>query len=407
MGRVSAGPLDGLRVLDFTHVLAGPFATRIMGDLGADIVKVGSLSRPGNVPGDGTADSPMNAYYTMWNRNKRSLALDMGSEQARAVCRTLCERADIVIENFSVGVLDRWGVGYEAVSESAPGVIYIAMSGVGTGGPWSDFVTFAPTIHAISGLTYLTGVPDHEPIGIGTSHNDHLAGLHATVAALSAIEARRESGRGQLIDLSQFEVGVNLNGIALFDYFANGRSAEPAGNRRPYDVVAPHNTYQCAGDDRWVAIVATSDEQWGALRSVLGAPAWAAEPRFETAAGRVANIDDLDAGISAWTAELAAEDVQTRCQAAGVPAGVVQDGGNLVERDPQLRHLGFFRATDDDAPEGVPMPIDALPLHFSRTPVPRYRAHRALGADTADVLSEWASMSADEIAAGEASGAFS
>ena len=381
MGGVSTGPLDGLRVLDFTHVLAGPFATRIMGDLGADVVKVGSMSRPGNVPGDGSAESPTNAYYTMWNRNKRSLALDMGREEARAVCRTLCEKADIVIDNFSVGVLDRWGVGYEAVSESTPGVIYIAMSGVGTGGPWSDFVTFAPTIHAIAGLTYLTGVPDHEPIGIGSSYNDHLAGLHATVAALSAIEARRESGRGQLIDLSQFEVGANLNGIALFDYFANGRSAEPGGNRRPYD-------------------------QWRALRSVFGEPPWAAEPRFDTADGRVANIDDLDAGISAWTVGRTAEEVQTLCQAAGVSAGVVQDGADLVERDPQLRHLGFLTLTEDAAPEGVPMPIDALPLHFSRTPVPRYRAHRALGRDTADVLAEWAGMSADEVAAGEANGTF-
>jgi crotonobetainyl-CoA:carnitine CoA-transferase CaiB-like acyl-CoA transferase len=370
-----------------------------MGDLGADVVKVGSMSRPGNVPG--------NAYYTMWNRNKRSLALDMSTEEARAVCRRLCERADIVIENFSVGVLDRWGVGYEAVSEVSPGVIYIAMSGVGTGGPWSDFVTYAPTIHAIAGLTYLTGTPDHEPIGIGVSFNDHLAGLHATVAAMSALEARREGGHGQLIDLSQFEVGASLNGLALFDYFANERAAEPAGNRRPYDHVAPHDTYRCAGDDRWVAIVATSDEQWRTLRTVMGDPQWAAEPRFETAEGRVANIGDLDAGISAWTAELAAEDVQTLCQSAGVPAGVVQDGADLVERDPQLRHLGFLRETDDAAPEGVPMPIDALPLLFSRTPVPRYRAHRALGADTADVLSEWAGMSADEIAEGEATGAFS
>jgi benzylsuccinate CoA-transferase BbsF subunit len=395
---VSAGPLDGLRVLDFTHVLAGPFATRIMGDLGADVVKIGSMSRPGNVPG--------NAYYTMWNRSKRSLALDMGTEEARAVCRTLCERADIVIENFSVGVLARWGVGYEEVSAHSPGVIYISMSGVGTGGPWADFVTYAPTIHALVGLTYLTGVPGHDPIGIGVSFNDHLAGLHATVAALSALEARRASGRGQLIDLSQFEVGGNLAGLALLDYFANGRVGEPTANRRPFDAVAPHNCYACAGDDRWVAIVATSDEQWRALRSVMGEPAWAADGRFDTAEGRVANIDDLDAGISSWTAERAAEDVQSVCQAAGVSAGVVQDGADLVERDPQLRHLGFIAETDDAGPDGEPVPIDALPLHFSRTPVARYGAHRALGADNADVLSEWADMSADEIAAGEASGAF-
>ncbi len=395
----SAGPLVGVRVLDFTHVLAGPFATRIMGDLGADVVKVGSAARPGNTPG--------RPSYTMWNRNKRSLALDMRVEEARAICRRLCERADIVIENFSVGVLDRWGVAYETVSAANPGVIYLNMSGVGADGPWADFVTYAPTIHALSGLTALTGVPDHAPIGIGVSFNDHLAGLHATVAALAALEARRRSGRGQRIDLSQLEVGASMAGIALIDHFANGRTAAARGNAPAYDAVAPHNCYPCAGDDRWVAIVAASDAQWWSLRTLMGEPAWATDARFDTAAGRAAHVADLDAGIAAWTRGLAAEVVQARCQEVGVPAGVVQDGADLAERDPQLRHLGFIAHTDDAGPEGTPLPIDALPLLFSRTPVPRYRAPRALGADTADVLAEWAGLGAEEIASAEAQGALS
>ncbi|MEE8421695.1 MAG: CoA transferase [Dehalococcoidia bacterium] len=391
-------PLDGVRVLDFTHVLAGPFATRIMGDLGADVVKVTSMARPGNVPG--------NAYYTMWNRNKRSLALDMSHDLARETCRALCDRADVVIENFAVGVLDRWGVGYEGVRETNPGVVYVSMSGMGSDGPWSHFVTYAPTIHALAGLTYLTGVPEHEPIGIGVSFNDHIAGLHATVATLAALEARRRTGRGQRVDLSQFEVGVSLAGPALLDYFANGRVAKPVGNALPYDLAAPHDCYPCAGEDRWVAIAVMDDAQWLALRAVMGEPQWASDGRYDGAAGRVANRTALDAGVAEWTQRHEAATVQSLCQAAGVPAGVVQTGADMVERDPQFAHLGFFTATSDAGPDGTPIPIDALPLRFSATPVTEYRAPRELGADNVDVLDQWIGMSEAEVHAGEEAGAY-
>ena len=157
-------PLEGLKVLDFTHVLAGPFATRVLGDMGADVIKVNSESRAI------TSNSPDHPYYVMWNRNKRALALDMANPEARPICRALVEQADIVIDNFSVGVLDRWGVGYDSVKDVNPGVIYIQMSGMGDRGPWSKFVTYAPTIHALSGLTSLTGVPGREDIGIGYSY---------------------------------------------------------------------------------------------------------------------------------------------------------------------------------------------------------------------------------------------
>ncbi len=391
-------PLDGLRVLDFTHVLAGPYATRIMGDMGADVVKVGAISRPGNAPG--------NAYYTMWNRNKRSLALDMSTQEARAVCRRLCERADIVIDNFSVGVLERWGAGYQDVRNVNPGVIYISMSGMGQDGPWSSFVTYAPTVHALAGLTYLTGEPGHAPIGLGVSYNDHLAGLHAVVAALSAVESRRRSGRGQFIDVSQFEIGVNFAGPSLLDYFVNGRAAEPSGNRLPYDRAAPHGCYPCRGDDRWVAIAVMNDAQWRALRGVMGDLTWARDQRYDLVEGRVEDIAELDERIAQWTRRIESTEVQSLCQAAGVPAGVVQTGEDLVERDPQLRHSGFFTTTDDAGLEGAPVPIDALPLHFSRTPVRSYRAPRALGADNAAILGEWVGLSEEEVRRGEAAGSF-
>ncbi len=198
-------PLEGLRVLDFSHVLAGPFATRVLGDMGADVVKINSASRAVG------ANDPTHPYYLMWNRNKRALALDMANPESRPLCRALCEQADVVIDNFSVGVLDRWGVGYDAVSAVNPGVIYVQMSGMGDGGPWSKYVTYAPTIHALAGLTHMTGVPGREDIGIGFSYNDHQAGLHGAFCHSSSLSfAGRLVGGDNGFDVSQFEVGVNF-----------------------------------------------------------------------------------------------------------------------------------------------------------------------------------------------------
>ena len=396
-------PLRGLRILDFTHVLAGPFATRILGDLGADVVKVNSGTRAGpNGP-----DSP---YYLMWNRNKRALALDMAHEETRRICRDLCQQADVVIDNFSVGVLDRWGVGYQAVREANPKVIYVQMSGMGEGGPWSNFVTYAPTIHALAGLTRLTGVAGRQDIGIGFSYNDHCAGLHGAFAILAALEARRTTGKGQRIDMSQFEVGVNLIGPTLMDCFANGRVAQPAGNAQPYDDVAPHNCYPCAGaasdrvaDERWVAIACMTDAQWQALREVMGDPAWAAAAELRTAAGRVAHAD-LDDRIAGWTRTLSAAAVMGRCQAAGVPAGVVQTGADMCEHDPQFRHDGFLQPLADAHPDAGETYVDRLPIRFAGTPIDVYRRARTVGEDNVDVLTEWLGMSEQAVRAAEERG---
>lgn len=397
MGGMSRA-LEGLRILDFTHVLAGPFGTRVLGDMGADVVKVYSASRATG------ANATHYPYYQMWNRSKRNLALDMSQPQAREIARRLAEKADIVIENFSVGVLDRWGLGFESVREVNPGVIFVSMSGMGQGGPWSNFVTYAPTIHALAGLTYLTGVPGRQDIGIGFSYNDHHAGLHAVVALLAAVEARRRTGRGQFIDMSQFEVGVNFAGPSLLDYFANGRAAEPTGNALPYDDAAPHNCYPVQGTDRWIAIAVMTDDQWRALRRAMSDPAWAQDARYDTAAGRVAARDEIDAQMAAWTRDQDGPALMEILQAAGVPAGIVQTGEDLTQHDPQLRHTGFLRETDDAHPDFGHMPIDALPLKFSRTPAGPYMAARALGADNVSVLGDWLAMPESDVRAREEDG---
>ena len=397
-------PLEDVKVLDFTHVLAGPFGTRVLADMGADVVKIMSAVRE---RGRGE-DSP---YSLMWNRNKRSLALDMRREESRALARRLADEADIVIDNFSPGVLDRWNVGYEIVSETNPGVIYVQMSGMGATGPWSSFVTYAPTIHGLGGLTHLTSVPGRGDIGIGYSYNDHQAGLHAAVAVLAALEGRRSTGRGQRVDLSQFEVGVNFAGLALLDWFGNGRSASPVANRDPYDNNAPHGCYPCEGaasdalvDERWVAIACMNDDQWRRLRDVMGDPEWARDPALTTAAGRSEAGDMLDQRIADWTRGIEAEVVMERCQAAGVPAGVVQTGLDLGERDPQLKLSGFLMEIEEPHPSAGQTYADRLPIYFDRTPCDEYRPAPVVGQHNAEVLSEWLGMSEEETRRGEEAG---
>ena len=402
-------PLTGLRVLDFTHVLAGPFATRILADMGADVVKINSAQRA-----VGTQD-PKHPYYLMWNRNKRALALNLTTDEGKTVARELCLQADVVIDNFSAGVLDRWGIGYQAIHEHNPRAIYVQMSGMGDGGPWSKFVTYAPTIHALAGLTHTTGVSGREDIGIGFSYNDHQAGLHGAVAVLAALEQRNRTGIGHRVDISQFEVGVNFLGPSLLDYFANGATARPVGNDLPYDAAAPHGCYPCKGGnpnpdkipglgERWIAIACMTDTQWSALKTVMNHPQWAAHTELDSVKGRMAHKQTLEQQLSSWTQDQDAYELMARCQAAGVPAGVVQDGADLLERDPQLAGAEFARPMDDVHPELGPTWIDALPIHFTKTPCNEYHRVRAIGEDNAAILQDWLNMSAAEVAKNQTDG---
>lgn len=397
---MSKRPLDGLKILDFTHVVAGPFATRILGDLGADVIKINCAARAL------TSNAPEHPFYIMWNRNKRALSLNMATDQGRRLGKALALQADVVIDNFSVGVLDRWGVGYEDTRTDNPGVIYVQMSGMGDSGPWSKFVTYAPTIHAISGLTSLTGVPGREDVGIGYSYNDHQAGLHGAFAVLAALERRRRSGRGQRIDISQFEVGVNFSGPSLMDLFVNGRAAKATGNKLPYDQAAPHNVYRCASkrgeglvNERWIAIACMQESHWQALKQQMDNPAWADAEDFSSMAKRYANSEALDAQINAWTVDQDEYELMARLQAAGVPAGVVQNGIDLVEHDPELTYRDFCHRIEDTHPDIGQTWCDRLPLHFDRTPCDEYQRVRALGEDNEDVLRDWLGMSEEEISA--------
>ncbi|MGH2634281.1 MAG: CaiB/BaiF CoA transferase family protein, partial [Tepidiformaceae bacterium] len=391
-------PLEGVRVLDFTHVLAGPFGTRVLADLGADVIKVGTASRGGG------ANTPDHPYFVMWNRNKRNVSINMSSPEGRDIARRLAGKCDLITENFSAGVLKRWGLDRDSLKESNPGISVISMGGMGQDGPWKDFVTYAPTIHALVGLTYMTNPPGRHDLGYGFSLTDHLSGLAGALAALEALEYRDRTGQGLDIDLSQYELGLGLMAPALIDHLANGTAPEPVGNRHPFGAWAPHGMYPCEGSDRWVAIAVRGDDEWARLCEVMGLPGLASDSRFRTHEARLANQDALDQTVGAWTATQDRYAVQALCQARGIAAGAVQDAADLTGRDEQLRARDFF--TTAAADQWGDYGLERFPARFNGNRPDRCEGVRQIGADTFDVMTGLLGLSDDEVAEFMAAGVF-
>jgi crotonobetainyl-CoA:carnitine CoA-transferase CaiB-like acyl-CoA transferase len=363
----SAKPLDGLRVLDFTWVLAGPFCNRMLGDLGADIIKLQTAERATLV------NSPDFPYFYCWNRSKRSVALDMKGPGALELMRKLVENADVLIENYSAGVLDRWGLDYETVRSWNPRIIYVTMSGCGHEGPWNKMITYAPTIHALCGMTWLSNPPDRGDVGAGFSLNDHAAGFTAAYAILAAVEGRRTTGVGQHVDIAQIEVGAYLVGSALTDYLTNGREAVPTGNADPYATYAVNEVFRCASGE--LAVTVRDDADRAAAERVIGG--------------------GLDA-LAAWCAQRDAASAMEALQAAGVPAGQVQSGVELSD-DPQLAARDFFGTFD--SPVFGQRPFDRFPAKFASHQLDPYVPPPAyLGEHAFEVLGEIAGMDEEQIA---------
>jgi benzylsuccinate CoA-transferase BbsF subunit len=388
----SSLPLAQVRVVDFSWIVAGPQATRILADLGADVIRVeyegriDSVRIGQSIPGAPAGSPDHSGFFSNFNRNKRSVTLNVSHPDAMRLLHDLLRVSDVVIENFSPRVFENWGLGYEALAAINPAIIYVSMSGFGHAGRDKDYVTWGPTAQAVSGLTAMSGLPGLPPAGWGYSYLDHTAGYYAALAVQMALFHRARTGEGQYIDIAQVETGMALAGTEMLDYAVNGRgylaSGGPPGNRSRNPQVAPHNSYRCrdegggmredsTGDptppsslilhpsDRWVTIVCETEEQWRALCRVMGDPSWTRDPRFATNAARYEHQDELDAGIESWTLGLDPYDAMYLLQAAGVPAGVVQNQRDKSERDPQLRARGFYRRAGhptlgEHAYEGLP-----------------------------------------------------
>jgi crotonobetainyl-CoA:carnitine CoA-transferase CaiB-like acyl-CoA transferase len=382
----SCGILGNIRILDFTWVLAGPYATRILADFGAEVIKVQPLLPEAE-------DRFSRGYYETWNRNKLGITLNMGKPQGIALAKKLIAISDAVIENFAPRVMANWGLDYDNLKKIKPDIIMLSLSTMGSTGPWRNYVGFGPTAQAFSGITFHTSYPDKPPSGLGFSYADHIAGLVATSALLGALEYRRKTGEGQYIDISQVEAMASLMDEAFIDYATSDKPPQPADNRS--NCAAPYGVYRCQGKDRWCAISLFTEEEWQGFKRALGNPAWVEEGKFATLSGRLKNIEGLDRLVEDWTSEHTAEEVMALLQEQGVAAGVVKDARDLAN-DPQLRARDFFIELDHS--ELGRTVSDATPIRLSDTPARYRRAAPAKGQDKNYVYGQLLGISQDEIA---------
>lgn len=397
--------LQGIRVLDFTWIHAGPSATRILSDQGAEVIKVESNNALSVVGGPASATARGLGQRHNWNAGKLSISLNMKTPQGIDIAKRLVAVSDVVAENFSGRVMPSWGLDYDSIKPINPNIIMLSMSGFGRTGPWKDRVSYGQTLQAWSGFTQLTGFPDTDPSGPASAYSDAVGGMAGAQAVLLALLHRSRTGRGQWLDVSQFESMSSLLETLVLDMSVNGSAAASAraGNRLPHGGAAPHGAYRCRGEDRWVAISVFTDEEWRAFVDVMGNPQWAVDQRFAAGDARWRNADALDAGVESWTIDHDAEEVMAILQAAGIAAGVVQTGAD-VSRDPQLQERGFFRRVPDH--QGEYRTIESAPYKLSRTPGSVTRAAPAFAADMTYVMRELLAMSDDEVEDCAIAGAF-
>jgi len=315
--------LAGLKVMDLAWVVAGPVIGRALADFGATVVRVETSRRVetarlmGPFPG-GTMNTQRSALYDNCNTNKLGLSLDLSQEPARAVARDLAQWADVVIESFMPGQMARFGLGYETLRSTNPALIMVSTSLMGQTGPYAALSGYGNIGAALSGYQMIVGARGELPVGPFGPYTDYVAPRFSILTLLAALDQRRRTGQGCLIDVAQAEAGIAFLAPQIADYAVSGRVAQAQGNRDPQ--FAPHGVFRAAGADSWVAIVTRDDAEWSALADAVGGAALCGDARFATLAVRKANEDALEETLSAWTQTREAQSIETQLQAAGIAA---------------------------------------------------------------------------------------
>ena len=409
------GPLAGIRVADFCWMGVGSVATRLLADFGAEVIKIEDRTRidtPRKLPlykGESArnfgeevvgADPDKGGLFNNYCRNKLGVTINMRSAEGRRLAERLIAASSVVTENFAPGVMERWGLTYERLSELRPDVIYARMSGYGHSGPHASYRSYGPVVQAVSGLSYISGLPGREPSGWGLSYMDNQAAFYNSAAILMAIRRRAMTGRGTEIDVSAVETGIGLLGPVLLDVTVNGRVTRgqdyPTGNRLEHPDAAPHGIYPARGEDRWVAIAVFNDSEWSRFVEAIGRPQWALDERFRSQRSRWEHQDALDAAISGWTRGRDRHEITKLLQDAGVPAGAVQNAEDLNETDPQLEHRGVF--FEMDHPVIGEARFEGIPIRFAGMSADNWRSGPLLGEDNEFVFRELLGVGADEYA---------
>jgi len=374
--------LTRYRILDLSRIWAGPYCTKLLADMGAEVVKMESLrvydSHRGPVaPARGVVSYPdaepgedpwnRNGWFNCLHMSKYGVTLELTQDAGRRVFEQLVSVSDVLIENFRQGSLERLGYTYDTLRQFRPDLIYVSMPAFGNTGPWKDYVAYGIGQEQLSGMAHMTGYAGDGPMKSGINHGDPITGSHAAGVVLAALRHRRRTGQGRYIDVSQQESAVSLIGADVLAYQVTGQEPQRRGNHSP--DFAPHNAYLCAGEDRWVTIAAVTDGQWQSLAAIIeadgGADGLAADPRFASNGARLENQNELDAIIRGWTREREPYPITQQLQDAGVLASPVLRGPDLLQDPHYLERETFIEV---DHPKVGPKWYPGIPWKMSVTP---------------------------------------
>jgi len=392
-------PLSGVRVLDFSHILAGPFCTRMLADFGADVVKVETRTRPDRTSvtrsSSDKADDKKRRQdrppsYLNTNRNKRSITINLKSDSGRELATRMATVADVIVENFSAGVMTRLQLDYDHLQPLNPGLIYVSMSGYGHSGPRQAWTSMNMNLQAYTGLMMVTGAEGDPPTAISNSWNDYIGGLHACFGIIQCLSERARTGVGANLDLAQAECSVATFGPLLLHSLVTQNVPPRLGNRSMQEV--PQGCYRCTGSDEWCAISVQNDTQWRSLVTVMGNPSWASNPRFSTMQGRLDNHDELDTHIESWTCQLSNTEVERRLKDAGVAAERMRRIKEVVEAPDRAQ---VFQPLED--PRGGTYLATGIPFTFTASSLSPLRPAPALGEHTTEAITDWLGLTDTEI----------
>ncbi len=394
--------LKGIRIIDLTMVYAGPVATKIMAELGAEVIKIESSQRadvftraniyPENKPG---AD-PWNrgCLFHCLNAGKKAISLNLGSDKGRDIFRQLVANSDAVVENFSPRVMENWGLNYEELKKINPRIVMVSISGLGHYGPLKNYYMYVPGMEGMSSLTHNTGNPDEPPLLSGCAYGDWVTGANAALALITALYHQKNTGLGQYVDISGREATICHLGDLIMDSTLNKRDRTRIGNR--HLAMAPHGCYRCRGEDNWVALCAENDQQWTNLVRLMGSPEPLNQPRFSSVRGRLENETELNRLIEDWTCRRDKFEITKTLQKAGIPAGAVLNMKE-ISLNPQLEKRGFFHVTDHGEDIGnrpIPSQMPAKIQGFSKSALKR--APR-FGEDTESIFSSLLGISRQDL----------
>ncbi len=386
-------------VCDFSWVGAGPITTNVLGQCGAEIIKIESAKRPdilrkGGPFKDGNSEGlERSGYFANRNPNKKCISLNMSHPKARDVAIRLIKKSDIIINNFRVGQMEKWNLGWEDVREMNPRIIYVTMSLQGTSGPHKSFMGFGVNLNALCGLTEQAGMPGDRPFGTGTNYTDHvMVPGHTLFGIMAALLQREQTGEGQTVAISQLESAISMKPTDAMAYAGSG---DILGGLGYGDAdAAPHGIYTTLGYRKWIAIAAFTQDEWCSLKKVMENPAWAQDEKFSTLAKRKENEAELNANIEAWTKDKYADWLMEELLQNGIRAGVVNDARGAIE-DEHMRVRDFWSYLDH--PVVGSTLYNRAPIIFSKTPIEMQTAAPLLGEHTKEVLTGMLEYSEEEI----------